>query len=99
VSAGSALFPYTTLFRSGREVIGVGVVGVGLHPVVGGEQRVGVHQASIQSGPSRRFNRRTSASDSETLHRSTPAHSVAAFAWGTRDRKSTRLNSSHVKIS
>src|SRR5690606_37856009 len=32
----------------GREVIGVGVVGVGLHPVVGGEQRVGVHQASIQ---------------------------------------------------
>src|SRR5690349_23972625 len=75
----STLFPYTTLFRSGR-----------------GQQRL--HQgAATRPRASRSSNARTESGNRSAAGPITdPPRSVGD---GSRDRKSTRLNSSHVEIS
>src|SRR3712207_9313694 len=92
----STLFPYTTLFRSGREqrrqlrtdrdAGGAGEGGgVEQEPRlfgVGGGQRVGQNQAALRVGVG-------------DLDRRAAAH----LEHVARDRKSTRLNSSHANIS
>src|SRR5262245_63908908 len=74
----STLFPYTTLFRSHREAVGL-VAGHGgdLQPVLGLE----VLGAGAQRAVDPRDQR------------------VEALGRVLRDRKSTRLNSSHLGIS
>src|SRR2546429_3452131 len=67
----STLFPYTTLFRSGRGVVRVAVHGV----PVGGERAVRIAALEVQGLRKPVMYRRR------------------------RDRKSTRLNSSHGYIS
>src|SRR5690606_42150868 len=95
----AALFPYTTLFRS-RDGPELGTIGSGraagreghsehCHPR-GGPHESGVATAHHLFSPPRR-NLRTSrcfSSDNGSL----------MYCCRIRDRKSTRLNSSHVKI-
>src|SRR5690606_41507216 len=93
----STPFPYTTLFRSPIAVPGHGGHGRG-------HQTVLRHWATRRRAPTMR-------SSSETDPRPGPVSGPGAVAgrgggvggwwlWGPlRDRKSTRLNSSHVKIS
>src|SRR5690606_41934659 len=93
--SGSALFPYTTLFRSG---LGVGVAEQeGLAQALAGEVDLGaVHQ-------------RQAGGVHEDAHPVLLEHGIAVALVagqvghvapaGAADRKSTRLNSSHVKIS
>src|SRR5690606_41940419 len=79
----STPFPYTTLFRSGFADADKPLVGVDLH-----HGTVGFHRAIAAGEPlSFRFvhARKAEGFDLGNLHRA--------------DRKSTRLNSSHVKIS
>src|SRR2546426_2203039 len=71
----STLFPYTTLFRSGR------VDGPDLEPVAGhGKETGGAHRADPVGVAQGRL-------------------VAGAAVLGDRDRKSTRLNSSHLVIS
>src|SRR5437868_9046634 len=88
----STLFPYTTLFRSRRMVFLVKVVDVDvispepLQAFLGGLQ----HPAPRQAGAVRIVAHRVRKLGGEH-----PALPIV----GNRDRKSTRLNSSHVSIS
>src|SRR5690606_40407012 len=92
----SHLFPYTTLFRSadlhqafklGRRVRAVGPL---VHPRVCGEVLVG-HVAEVA--------RPRLVEDALQLRLLVRARGEVLIAPEDRDRKSTRLNSSHVKIS
>src|SRR5690606_41910182 len=91
----STLFPYTTLFRSERgRHLGAGPVGravpqavVRLRAEVGEEH--GLEEVDL--GPRRRDGQRRDAGGLERVEVRHPGVEV--------DRKSTRLNSSHVKIS
>src|SRR5690606_41928099 len=81
----STLFPYTTLFRSAGEMQGGAQrdAGRGEVLVVGVDDRAGMLHGSDRGGRSALGTRRL----------------LPAPAQRWRDRKSTRLNSSHVKIS
>src|SRR5207253_10950942 len=83
----STLFPYTTLFRSVRQ-----------RPAAA-RLREGVHgrDARLADGADARRNRRPDH-EPRRARRDDPARGGARFP-RTPDRKSTRLNSSHVAIS
>src|SRR5437870_10964240 len=81
--SGSSLFPYTTLFRSAW-AWGAGSLGVGLD--VGEEQGKTVHLR----------HERDRASGAAPAAQ---PYQVPVLGMATGDRKSTRLNSSHVAIS
>src|SRR5690606_41156047 len=82
----STLFPYTTLFRSGRARRPAPRGGVRLHQgVVRRQVRRRPYHSDRQEGPARSMS--TDVLRIENLNK--------VF----EDRKSTRLNSSHVKIS
>src|SRR5256885_10415426 len=74
----STLFPYTTLFRSGDDVLGIFVEVLRLDVA---------HRA-------RRIRRVEERLDCSVGHRREHLEE-----WRTEDRKSTRLNSSHLVIS
>src|SRR5207302_10828210 len=85
----SPLFPYTTLFRSGHA-----------------DADLAGRQSRRGAGDGDRGGREPPLGDDPALH--TPDHQqgrvpvlrvLAGGAEGPADRKSTRLNSSHVKIS
>src|SRR5690606_39741818 len=83
----STLFPYTTLFRSPRW----------LGSIVGAPPRCEPGEHLFAPGRvrlSRRFNPPAPVSSTGSA-----ASGRSARGGGRRDRKSTRLNSSHVKIS
>src|SRR5207302_8203240 len=88
----TALFPYTTLFRSGDRVIALGkkVVPEAWDAVGEG---VGFFKCGAEAGPAFvRFLERV-IEESQGLNEYEDALHMLV------DRKSTRLNSSHVKIS
>src|SRR2546426_3294487 len=80
----STLFPYTTLFRS-QGVVG-GQVGVAQHGVGGDSSRFGVDAVDADV-------------DRRAVRQQADLGVVRGRASGDRDRKSTRLNSSHLVIS
>src|SRR5690606_40164463 len=93
------LCPYTTLFRSELEAVQHEVDLVGVLELL--EGRIKVRQAHVAPrahdvGPHINLHRDTSCSVSRS-RRSTGEGLPVTYA--TEDRKSTRLNSSHVKIS
>src|SRR5690606_40521074 len=80
----STLFPYTTLFRSANEA----------HEYARSLAHNG--QADAKSAEAAVDNARRSQ---ESLAEETQAKETAVAVHAEQDRKSTRLNSSHVKIS
>src|SRR5690606_41319712 len=88
----STLFPYTTLFRSGgEEVWSAGIAGAGCRARGG----------AARADPALRVRARGDAARALRLAQPHLAARLRLAAAGRllRDRKSTRLNSSHVKIS
>src|SRR5437588_2431747 len=91
---GSTLFPYTTLFRSGEEQGAE-------HPgdeLVRDRRRIRLDHPEVE-----REQRRSEDADEEQALRpeavgQVPGRDLAEHV-GERDRKSTRLNSSHTVIS
>src|SRR5689334_24820467 len=86
----STLFPYTTLFRSDDGLLGAGLVADADLTPCEGSHREGGDQgeggAEGAAGPA--------------LRRGARGHGPAWCPWFvTKDRKSTRLNSSHSSIS
>src|SRR5438874_10715593 len=82
----STLFPYTTLFRSGREPLA--------GPLPAGEEALAVRSVLDQEGG----RAAELAPDREALQQPRQQHQDRRRD-SDRDRKSTRLNSSHVEIS
>src|SRR5690554_7600333 len=81
----STLFPYTTLFRSCSSMKG---------PVVPDppiEEEPG--DGNLLPNPG------FEEFEEETPHRPKAWENFGTVVWGEKDRKSTRLNSSHVRIS
>src|SRR5690606_41857254 len=93
----TTLFPYTTLFRSDGPAyvrFSHGLHGPGVHlplPAPGPGRPAGGGQATREGRLAPAFEPRVLRLLGRGLH--------PAPAWRHRDRKSTRLNSSHVKIS
>src|SRR5690606_41545623 len=89
----SALFPYTTLFRSGdRQVVAVLLVAGGLDPYAA----VGRVQGDLRGGGLQALQVQGNVLPRAAVH----LQGACAIEMGVDgDRKSTRLNSSHVKIS
>src|SRR3712207_7117087 len=81
----STLFPYTTLFRS---VMGLGYVGLPLSVEMG---RAGLRVVG--------FEKRSVVADGVNAGESHVKDVAATHVAKLRDRKSTRLNSSHANIS
>src|SRR5256885_10011653 len=81
----STLFPYTTLFRSRPQRL---LAFDGRGDAAG----VGSHQAALLSS-------RGSAGTNLPTRRTSGFNVTANFSFTVRDRKSTRLNSSHLVIS
>src|SRR2546426_6797606 len=79
----STLFPYTTLFRSPHE---------------SGHDVIRAAQAGIVAGPNARFQREFGAARRRGENGQI-AYLRDSRRRGQRDRKSTRLNSSHLVIS
>src|SRR5947209_16075178 len=80
----STLFPYTTLFRSRARGVAQ-------------ERRLGAERAEKQGHRRvrfRSFRAKTGGFDEREIRQR-----VHRAAWALRDRKSTRLNSSHANIS
>src|SRR3712207_9433004 len=92
----STLFPYTTLFRSAQlrgDARRVAVRGEGLRPL---------HREAGLPQPARAAARGAAEEGRRVAGRAAPAAAPGAAAAkhvGARDRKSTRLNSSHANIS
>src|SRR5690606_41785728 len=84
----SPLFPYTTLFRSA------------ISPVYGLETGLGAHLADRQRyALDAELVGRVISDFSEVTSNATAIRLLNGLKVSPRDRKSTRLNSSHVKIS
>src|SRR5690606_39963936 len=92
---GSPLFPYTTLFRS--DGVGIGA----RDPVVGGDRPADDGQVEEVGDPRDRRVRVPDrrAEEARPLLRDRLQRLDRALEIAPEDRKSTRLNSSHVKIS
>src|SRR5947209_1021200 len=91
----STLFPYTTLFRSGRG--GRGMVALELAAPTLADRCAGcvrLHDSPLDVCPRRRSARRLSVFDGTFLGRR-----ARRCCGPAEDRKSTRLNSSHANIS
>src|SRR5690606_42157851 len=86
----ATLFPYTTLFRSEGGRHGGVLVDVGVHGHAEQAGRLLAHLADEPPQPRRQLGAEDAARPLGDVD-----HEVAAAL----DRKSTRLNSSHVKIS
>src|SRR5690606_42065895 len=86
----STLFPYTTLFRSARTAVAAGGFRHLSHPV---------HRRRDGRGRAGRAGRRRTAAPGRTGGRTGQAGGTRRGGGLWSDRKSTRLNSSHVKIS
>src|SRR5690606_40732420 len=86
------LFPYTTLFRSGSSQ-GTKDYTQRLFESYGPET-LWLHGLAIKPGKPTLL-----GSKHETLLIGLPGHPLSALLVYLKDRKSTRLNSSHVKIS
>src|SRR5690606_42014060 len=97
-TACARLFPYTTLFRS-RKLLEIAQRRVAGAEVVDRQPAAQVAQLACE------FDRRSLVADQRALgefeHESVRRHApgVERLRNDDRDRKSTRLNSSHVKIS
>src|SRR3712207_7066793 len=85
----STLFPYTTLFRSDGTFA--------RYDIRTGALRGMVHTALWDPAIRIRVGARLIVTSSGTVAAMTPA--TGQVAWQRRDRKSTRLNSSHANIS
>src|SRR3546814_20004327 len=87
------LFPYTTLFRSGRTIL--------WNPRLGRASQVNVFigdKRDIAAGDRIQWRLATKELDLKNAERGTIEcldGTVATIRWDRRDRKSTRLNSSH----
>src|SRR3712207_8406512 len=90
----STLFPYTTLFRSVRELVELGATGHGLHELVARDlaARPVAHQAPA-------VEHHEAVADGIRVMRIVGDEDHAQPALARLDRKSTRLNSSHANIS
>src|SRR5690606_41915655 len=97
--AASSLFPYTTLFRSWT-ASGVsaadGAAGAGPAGAPADGVPAGGDAASPAGLPPVYVEDRGTETDAETIARF--REELAPYGAWTEDRKSTRLNSSHVKI-
>src|SRR3546814_6902542 len=93
------LFPYTTLFRSIRKARALGVKIHPASPVLGWETVGGVHHLRTPGGivRARRVAVATGGYTPQGLHKSltNKIMPILSNSMVTRDRKSTRLNSSH----
>src|SRR5207302_5891338 len=87
-------FPYTTLFRSQRiaVVLRVAPGHCALEPGMADQGNIRFRERRIEAIAARR-------SRIDAHRRRKPLHRTRALGASPRDRKSTRLNSSHVKIS
>src|SRR5207247_5830516 len=83
----SSLFPYTTLFRSGEDELGVGVIALDASPQ---PADVDVHGARLDV----RLGAPYEVQQLEPI-----VHPIGVADEELEDRKSTRLNSSHEWIS
>src|SRR3712207_9056726 len=92
----STLFPYTTLFRSHSDPPVSPITDSSSLDLLG--QHLSLPRKSLLRSPSR-SRVRGSLFSTGTCVRAVAAHSGTANAHGPRDRKSTRLNSSHANIS
>src|SRR5690606_41576125 len=92
-SPTSTLCPYTTLFRSGAPGSGASIRVRGVTTLNNNDPLYVVDGVVVDAGGIDYLN----MSDIESIDVLKDAASAAIY--GTRDRKSTRLNSSHVKIS
>src|SRR3712207_6900596 len=81
----STLFPYTTLFRS-HDVLQDGENALLVPPDDPGALATAIRRLLVNPGLADRLRR-------------TAIEEIGRFTWDTRDRKSTRLNSSHANIS
>src|SRR3712207_9165153 len=92
----STLFPYTTLFRSGRNILNMtGTRDTLPHVVILGGGFGGLYAArSLRNVPVR-----VTVVDRQNHHLFQPLLYQVATATLSPDRKSTRLNSSHANIS
>src|SRR3712207_7876888 len=90
----STLFPYTTLFRSDRVVRVALAVAVGVEPVLLPRRRHELHPPERAGGGHVEV-APVVGLDLVDRREDLPADAVL----GARDRKSTRLNSSHANIS
>src|SRR5699024_12619333 len=90
---GSPLVPYTTLFRSAPAEKGRGGAGPRLRP---GQRQGPPGAGRPPAGRRRRIRRPVPPAD---RHGPVGAAGAGGPAAGVGDRKSTRLNSSHVSIS
>src|SRR3712207_7230846 len=88
----STLFPYTTLFRSIREEF----PGADGEPPTVAYYLVPFHRAEVSLAGGLK---RLAAADVDRMPAFAGVDWDAALAWLHRDRKSTRLNSSHANIS
>src|SRR5690606_41706964 len=88
----SPLFPYTTLFRSPRDHDSRGARGWAYPAAI--LVRGGIHGGARRHPPERHGSR-----SDRGLREARRAPRTGLMAAADEDRKSTRLNSSHVKIS
>src|SRR3712207_8302667 len=84
----STLFPYTTLFRSVGQVLGIAVLGSLLQNRVGAHVGDRLEGSALDAASRDRVVEFAQQSQFERLREVVP-----------QDRKSTRLNSSHANIS
>src|SRR5256885_14084023 len=92
----STLFPYTTLFRSRLDAERLREV---LHHVVRGDRPVPVHEMVEVARGQARLLRERAVGDAPLTHEPLYRRAEGLVAVSPLDRKSTRLNSSHLVIS
>src|SRR5690242_21143164 len=93
----STLFPYTTLFRSEGDSA-FGFSGMEIETIC--RYRLPIAVVILNNGGVYRGDEIATVSDpAPTMLNARAHHELLAEAFGGKDRKSTRLNSSHMSIS
>src|SRR5256885_14156988 len=92
----STLFPYTTLFRSPGPTERRGD-GTGAHRVTADALQKNLTEVALRSRP--RIAALLAVAVMATVGWGGPAHAESTYPFQNPDRKSTRLNSSHLVIS